>query len=215
MSASPWAPPQTGSQPSPPVLPPPQAMTTRPQTGPPPAGPPLPPVAPPPRPPRRGFPWLLVGGAVVLLIAAIAATAAITYAVTRNTNAPSANPPPAPTVQAPQFSAAEQNAAKDQVCHVFDVSTRGTISEGSVRTNGQPNVPVVLRAMNSAVAVQNALKPAAPPDVAAAAQRFVDVSLELTTAATGSTTPGEELVRLNQATNDATYALADVCGLPH
>ena len=162
MSASPWAPPQTGSQPSTPVLPPPQAMPTRPQTGPPPAGPPLP-VAPPPRPPRRGFPWLLVGGAVVLLIAAIAATAAITYAVTRNTNAPSATPPPAPTVQAPQFSAAEQNAAKDQVCHVFDVSTRGTISEGSVRTNGQPNVPVVLRAMNSAVAVQNALKPAAPP----------------------------------------------------
>ena len=213
MSASPWAPPQTGSQPSTPVLPPPQAMPTRPQTGPPPAGPP--PVAPPPRPPRRGFPWLLVGGAVVLLIAAIAATAAITYAVARNTNAPSATPPPAPTVQEPQFSAAEQNAAKDQVCHVFDVATRGTISEGSVQTNGQPNVPVVLRAMNSAVAVQNALKPAAPPDVAAAAQRFVDVSLELTTAATGSTTPGEELVRLNQATNDATYALADVCGLPH
>jgi len=215
MTASPWAQPQTGGQQSTPVLPPPQAMPDRPQSGPPPPGPPIPPVAPPPRPPRRGFLWLLVGGAVVLLIAAIAATAAITYAVTRNTNAPSATLPSAPTVQAPQFSAAEQNAAKDQVCHVFDVSTRGTISEGSVRTNGQPNVPVVLRAMNSAVAVQNALKPAAPPDVAAAAQRFVDVSLELTTAATGSTTPGEELVRLNQATNDATYALADVCGLPH
>ena len=148
MSASPWAPPQTGSQPSTPVLPPPQAMPT-PQTGPPPAGPPLPPVAPPPRPPRRGFPWLLVGGAVVLLIAAIAATAAITYAVARNTNAPSATPPPAPTVQAPQFSAAEQNAAKEQVCHVFDVVDPRHDQQGSVRITAQPNLPVVLRAMNS------------------------------------------------------------------
>ena len=51
--------------------------------GPPPAGPPPPPVAPTPRPPRRGFPWLLVGGAVVLLVAVIAATAAITYADAR------------------------------------------------------------------------------------------------------------------------------------
>ena len=137
MSASPWAPPQTGGQQSTPVLPPPQAMPNRPQSGPPPAGPPIPPVAPPPRPPRRGFPWLLVGGAVVLLIAAIAATAAITYAVARNTNAPTATPPPAaPTAQAPQFSTAEQNAAKQQLCQVFDVSTRGHDGQGGVRING-------------------------------------------------------------------------------
>ena len=110
----------------------------RPQTGPPPAGPPLPPVAPPPRPPRRGFPWLLVGGAVVLLIAAIAATAAITYAVARNTNAPNATPPPAaPTAQAPQFSTAEQNAAKQQLCQVFDISTQGQQGQGGVRINGE------------------------------------------------------------------------------
>ena len=140
MTASPWAQPQTGGPAeharSPAAASDADAPAERAATG----GPPLPPVAPPPRPPRRGFPWLLVGGAVVLLIAAIAATAAITYAVARNTNAPTATPPPAaPTAQAPQFSTAEQDAAKQQLCQVFDVSTRGTMAQGGVRQNGQPN----------------------------------------------------------------------------
>ena len=215
MSASPWAPPQTGDQPSTPVLPSPQAMPTRPQTGPPPAGPPLPPVAPTPRPPRRGFPWLLVGGAVVLLVAVIAATAAITYAVARNTNAPTATPPPpAPTTQAPQFSTAEQNAAKQQLCQVFDISTQGQQGQGGVRINGEANLPLMLRSLNSAVAVQNTLMPATPRDVAEAARNFVDARLRLTSAATG-TTDIQEVNRLNGAANEATYALADLCGLPH
>ena len=212
MSASPWAPPQTGDQPrAPPVLPPPQPMPTRPQAGPPPAGPLLPPVAPPPRSPRRGF---LVGGAVVLLVAVIAATAAITYAVARNTNAPTATPPPpAPTAQAPQFSTAEQNAAKQQLCQVFDVSTRGTMPQGGVRQNGQPNVLPLVRTVNTIVAVQNSLTPAVPADVAQVAHRFIDANLQLTTAAAGPTAT-DEVNRLNGAANDATYALADVCGLP-
>ena len=215
MTASPWAQPQTGGQQSTPVLPPPQAMPNRPQSGPPPAGPPIPPVAPPPRPPRRGIPWLLVGGAVVLLIAAIAATAAITYAVARNTNAPNATPPPAaPTAQAPQFSTAEQNAAKQQLCQVFDISTQGQQGQGGVRINGEANLPLMLRSLNSAVAVQNALMPATPGDVAEAARNYVDARLQLTTAATG-TTDIQEVNRLNGAANEATYALADVCGLPH
>lgn len=208
MTASPWAPPQNGGQQSAPVFPP-QAIPTRPQAGPPPAGPGLPPIAPPPRPPRRGLPWLIAGGAVALLIAAIAATAAITYAVARNTNAPTATTPPAP-----QFSAAEQNAAKEQVCQVFDVSTQGQKGQGGVRINGEANLPLMVRSLNSAVAVQNALTPATPRDVTDAAHQYIDANLKLTTAATG-TTPIEEVNRLNGLANTATFAFADVCGLPH
>jgi hypothetical protein len=152
---------------------------------------------------------------VVLLIAAIAATAAITYAVARNTNAPNATPPvPTPTAQAPQFSTAEQNAAKQQLCQVFDVSTRGTMAQGGVRQNGQPNVLPLVRTVNTIVAVQNSLTPAVPVDVAQPARRFIDANLQLTTAAAGPTAT-DEVNRLNAAANDATYALADVCGLPH
>ena len=152
---------------------------------------------------------------MVLLIAAIAATAAITYAVARNTNAPNATPPPAaPTAQVPQFSTAEQDAAKQQLCQVFDTSTQGQQGQGGVRINGEANLPLMLRSLNSAVAVQNALVPATPGDVTEAARNYVNARLRLTTAAT-STTDIQEVNRLNGAANEATYALADVCGLPH
>ena len=72
----------------------------------------------------------------------------------------------------------------------------------------------MLRSLNSAVAVQNALVPATPGDVAEAARNYVNARLRLTTAATG-TTDIQEVNRLNGAANEATYALADVCGLPH
>ena len=128
---------------------------------------------------------------MVLLIAAIAATAAITYAVARNTNAPTATPPPAaPTAQVPQFSTAEQDAAKQQLCQVFDVSTRGHEGQGGVRMNGQANLPLVLRSLNTAVAVQNALAPAVPADVAEAARKYVDARLRLTAAVGSRRTPG-------------------------
>jgi hypothetical protein len=198
---SPWAaPPETGPQQAPIYPPPPAAM-------PPQSGPPVPPVAPPPRPPRR-LPWLLIGGAVVVLIAVIAATAAVTYAVARNTNAPNATAPPA----TPAFSEADQAAAKQTVCQVFDVSVRGQQDQGGVRLNGQPNLPLMLRSLNSVVAVQNALIPAVPQDVATAARRYIDANLKLTTAATGIT-PIEDVNRLNAAANDATFAFADACGL--
>ena len=151
---------------------------------------------------------------MVLLIAAIAATAAITYAVARNTNAPSATPPPAPTVQAPQFSAAEQTAAKEHVCQVFDTATRGSMSQGPMRVNGEPNLLVVVRSMNSATAVQNALNPAVPADVTKGARNYVDAVIAATTGATNNM-PTDEFNRLNSTANDATYALADLCGLPH
>ena len=68
--------------------------------------------------------------------------------------------------------------------------------------------------MNSVSAVEHALSPATPPDVTDAARRFVRANLELTTAATGLV-PIDEVIRLNATANQATYALADVCGLPH
>jgi hypothetical protein len=198
---SPWAPSETGPQQAP-VYPPPPA-TVSPQSG-----PPVPSVAPPPRPPSR-LPWLLIGGVVVLLIAVIAATAAVTYAVARNADAPKASPTtPAPS----QFTASDQATAKRAVCEVFDVSVRGQQDQGGVRINGQPNLPLILRSLNSVVAVQNALTPAVPQDVATAARRYIDANLKLTTATTG-VTPIEEVNHLNAAANDATFAFADACGL--
>jgi hypothetical protein len=145
-----------------------------------------------------------------LLIAVIAATAAVTYAVARNTNAPNATAPTA----TPAFSAADQAAAKQQLCHVFDVSVRGKEGQGGVVNNGELNVPLVLRKVNSVLAVQNALTPATPPEVAAAARKYVDTSMELTTAAMSNASI-DELTRLTNNGNDATYAFADLCGLPH
>lgn len=197
-AVSPWAPPQGGTQQAPVPSPPPG-----------------PPQYVPPLPPRRRTFWLLVVGATIVIVAAVAATAAITYAITRNTNAPNGTPPPAePTAQAPQFSTAEQAAAKQHVCQVFDVSTRGTMAQGGVRQNGQPNVLPLVRTVNTIVAVQNSLTPAVPADVAQVARRFIDANLQLTTAASGPTAT-DEVNRLNSAANDATFAFADACGLPH
>jgi hypothetical protein len=194
---SPWAaPPETGPQQA--VFPPP------PSSIPPQSGPAVPPV-PPPRTSRRRFPWLLIGGAVVILIAVIAATAAVTYALTRNTNVSNVTAPP-------QFGAADQTTAKQQLCRVFDVSARGQRGQGGVRVNGEVNVQLVLRTVNSVVAVQNALTPAVPQDVGDAARKYIDTSLELTTAATGDT-PADELNRLTDVSNEATYSFADACGL--
>jgi hypothetical protein len=205
---SPWAaPPETGPQQA--VVPPP------PTSVPPQYGPSVPQQAQSARPPGRGFPWLLIGGAVVVLIAVIAATAAITFAIARNTNAPSATPPNASQTPAtPQPSSADQAAAKQQLCHVFDVSVRGKEGQGGVIVDGNLNVPLVLRKVNSVLAVQNALTPAAPPEVAAAAKKYIDTSMDLTTAAM-SNAAIDELTRLTKSGNDATYAFADECGLPH
>lgn len=148
----------------------------------------------------------------MILIASIAATAAITYAVTRD-GGPSATPSPTPQAEPPQFSTAEQAAAKDHVCQVFDDATRGSKSQGPMRVNGEPNLLVVVRSMNSATAVENALTPAVPADVAKGAREFVDAVVAATTGATNNM-PTDDFNRLNSAANDATYALADLCGLP-
>ncbi len=166
---------QTGGQQTAPVLPPPP-MT---QPGPPQAGPPLPPVAPQhqSRPPRRRGPWLLVVAAVLVLIAAVAATAAITYAVARNTTAPTANPSHRPRHRrrnTPQPSKPRPKSAS-ATCSTITTRKQG---EGGLRLNGELNIPVMLRWVNSVVAVQNALNPATPADVSEAAKKYIDASLE-------------------------------------
>lgn len=79
--------------------------------------------------------------------------------------------------------------------------------------NGELNVPLVLRKVNSVVAVQNALTPAVPESLKAAVEKYVETSMDLTTAALGDT-PIDELRQLTEVGNEATYALADECGVP-
>ncbi|EFG78704.1 hypothetical protein HMPREF0591_1330 [Mycobacterium parascrofulaceum ATCC BAA-614] len=71
----------------------------------------------------------------------------------------------------------------------------------------------MLRTVNSALAVQTALVPALPADVASAARNYIQTTLEATTAAMGNT-PTPEVNRLNDISNDAINALVGVCGLP-
>ncbi|GAB5901887.1 hypothetical protein OKHIL_76990 [Mycolicibacterium mageritense] len=156
-----------------------------------------------------------------LLVVAIAATAAITtYALSHGSDSqptPSAEPaltgPSASSAPIPTYSQAEQAAAKEKLCHVFEVSVRGKETQGGVVMNGELNVPLVLRKVNSVVAVQNTLTPAVPESLKAAVEKYVDTSMDLTTAALGDT-PIDELRQLTEVGNEATYALADECGVP-
>ncbi len=142
-----------------------------------------------------------------------AVASALTMALRKDNVA--APPPPVPVSSsaAPQFSAADATAAKNHLCQVFDVSVRGQEGQGGLRVQGNLNMPVVVRALNSASAVQNTLVPAVPPDVAAAARKYVTATLDQTTAAMGNT-PTSEGNRLTDVRNDAIEALLDVCGLP-
>lgn len=117
---------------------------------------------------------------------------------------------PAPT---PTYSQAEQAAAKEKLCHVFEVSVRGQEGQGGVVVNGEPNIGLILRTVNSVVAVQNKTNPAVPESLKAAVQKYVETSTDLTTAALGKT-PIDELTRLTEVNNEATYVLADECGVP-
>lgn len=113
----------------------------------------------------------------------------------------------------PQFSQAEVSAAKDHLCKVFDLSVRGQEGQGGFRVQGNVNVPIVLRALNSTSALQNALTPAVPSDLAAAARRYIAATLDVTTAAMGNA-PTSEVNRLTDVDGDAIDAFLDSCGLP-
>lgn len=186
-----------------------------------------PPTQPPPGPPhavqiqpqqKRGRLWAWAALALLVVVGVSGGvSAAITYIALDGARSPSSSTPPSvaapssPT--APRFSAAETAAAKAHLCQTFDVSVRGQEGQGGLRVEGKVNVPIVLRALNSASVVQNALVPAVPSDVAAVARKYVSTTLDATTAAMGNT-PTSEVNRLNDISNDATNALLDACGLP-
>lgn len=199
-TTSPWEP-QPGQSAAGSAGPAPKYQPGPPLDGPPPGGP----------PPQRGGRGrgLLVGGLIVAFVVAIAGSASVTYALTRirdsSQDASSTNPP--------RYSAEEQAAAKERVCKTFDVAASGQRGQGGVVQAGEVNITLILRKVNSVSAVQNTLTPATPPDVQAAAKRFISTSLDLTTAALGDV-PVDELVRLTEEGNSAIYSFADVCGLP-
>jgi hypothetical protein len=200
-----WTP-QTGGVPPQPVPPqnvPPYGWTP-PPTGSAPG--PLPQGA--PRPPKMWL-WALVIS--ILMVVAIAATAAITYAITHSAST-SAVALPAPSE--PTFTAAQTTDATQALCHTFDVSTAGGQGQGGVRVDGQPNLPVLIRTLSSTVAIQDAIVPATPEDLAVLAQKVVSTNLDLTNAALGLAKI-DEVNRLTDASTTAIYALADACGLPH
>lgn len=170
----------------------------------------------PPRPGRWRWVWAVL--ALLLVVGLSAAVgSAVTYTAMRNDHASTpaspqtASPSSAPVT--PQFSPAEVTAAKQHLCQVFDVSVRGQEGKGGFRVEGNLNVPLTLRAVNSVSVVQNALVPAVPADVASAARKYISTTLDVTTAAMGNT-PTSEVNRLTDVDADSIYAFADVCGLP-
>lgn len=167
---------------------------------------------------RRTWPWAALGLLLAVVVISAATGSIVTYAAIHNEARSAAEPSSAPsaltsTPTAPQFNAADTAAAKSHLCQVFDVSVRGQQGQGGMRVDGNLNVPIVLRSVNSALAVQTALVPAVPAEVASAARNYVQSTLDLTTAAMGNTSTAEGN-RLNDVSNDATNALLDACGLP-
>lgn len=206
-SSSPWS-----REAAPSVTLPPPPSPTHPPTGPPHH------LQPQSRKARgRSWPWATLALLIVIAVSG-GVSATVTYITLNSTRAPSSSAPPSTaspstSTTTPRFSAGEIANAKSNLCHVFDVSVRGQEGQGGLRVEGKVNVPIVLRSVNSAAVVQNALVPAVPADVAAAAKTYISTTLDATTAAMGNTTISE-LIRLNDVSNDATNAFLDVCGLP-
>lgn len=176
----------------------------------PPGGSPQPPRSPYAQTTRRPRLWPIAVGAVLLVIGAIAATAAITYALVRSTTGAE---PPLTVAPAQQYSADEQAAAKQHLCSVFDASTKGQEGQGGLRINGDPNAPLLLRKLTGIVAVESAMAKA-PNEIASVARTYIDANLDQMNAALGAASV-DDINTLTASANEATYALADACGLPH
>lgn len=82
-----------------------------------------------------------------------------------------------------------------------------------MRLNGDPNTPLLLRKLTSVVAVESALTKA-PNDIADVARSYISANLDQMNAALGNASV-DDINKLTSSANDATYALADACGLPH
>jgi hypothetical protein len=157
----------------------------------------------PSNPPR---PWRRWAGLAAALAATIALSATATYTLTRPAHLEEATVPVSD-------SDAAAAAARQRVCDVFVMATKGNTGRGGVVVNGELNVPNVLRGLNRAVALENALSPAVPADLAAATRTYITRSLDLSTAATAGE-PIEQLKELTIASNEAGFDLADRCGVP-
>lgn len=218
MEPSPWSkqssPSATLPGPPPQTIPPQPTQTTPPPAGPQWAAPPGP--MPPTRPRRTIKPWVVAGALLAVAVsAAVGSGTTLLWTAHERQSAPttSAAPTPQSAPPTPQFSPQEVAAAKDRLCRTFDVSVRGQEGQGGLRNQGNLNVPLVLRSVNSALAVQVALVPAVPEDVANAARTYITTELDATTAVMGNT-PAEGVNRLTEISNDAINKLLDVCGLP-
>lgn len=219
MESSPWS--QQGAPSA--TLPEPRTQTRPPTPGqtlpPPQLAPqwPAPPQPVPPAPPRRSIPFGKIATAVLTaaVAAAVGSGTTLLWVAHEKQSAPTSSAVPkfqsAPPT--PQFSPEEVTAAKDHLCRTFDMSVRGQEGQGGLRNQGDLNVPLTLRSVNSVLAVQVALVPAVPVDVANAARAYITAELDATTAVMGNT-PAAGVNRLTEISNDALYKLIDVCGLP-
>jgi hypothetical protein len=168
-------------------------------------------VATPSAPPTGGHPpplhtgrTLRVVGLVGVFVATIGLTAATTYALTRSHDA---NPGGAAATLT-----GEQTTARKQLCAVFDTAAKNQKGKGGVMAGGTLNVPVVLRDVNRAVALRDALSPAVPAELATATRNYITATLDLSTAATAGE-PVPVLRSLTAAARDGANAVADLCGL--
>ena len=166
-----------------------------------------------PIPPQRRRWGLLVAMLVAVNIGSVAAAATIAYAVGRDSG-PVRSDSPSTAPASPGVSAADAAAAKEKVCHAIDAGQRGIGDMGGIVTNGDLNIPVVLRKMNTIMAVNDSLSPAVPADVSDAAKQYAATATDLTTAALAHA-PVDQLVELAKTGNSAVDALYDACGLPH
>jgi hypothetical protein len=153
----------------------------------------------PARPTKRGR-----RGAVLAAVftATAALTAGMTYALTRT---PATDP-------SPVGLSTDQAQAREQLCAVFDTAAKNQKGKGGVVADGILNVPVVLRDVNRAVALRDALSPAVPTDLADATRAYIAATLDLTTAATAGE-PVPVLKSLTGAARSGANTVADLCGL--
>jgi len=150
---------------------------------------------------------------VAVNIGSVAAAAGIAYAVGRD-SAPVKSESPSTVATSPGASQADATAAKEMVCHAIDAGERGNSGQGGVVINGELNIPLILRTLNTIVAVNNSLSDSVPSDVSDAARKYVATNTDLTTAALAHA-PVDQLVQLTKTSNDALGAALDACGLPH
>lgn len=104
-------------------------------------------------------------------------------------------------------------AARQRVCDVFVMATKGNTGRGGVVVSGELNVPNVLRGLNDAVALENALSPAVPADLADATRTYITRVLDLMPRLPPVNRSTDSQTSLSRVMKQA-FDLADRCGVP-